>query len=146
MSKPTKVSIEPDGKKGPLLLFANPLETDVPKADDPTVLYYGPGTHQVGAIILGDGQTLYLAGGAVVKGAVIARGSNIRICGRGILDGSDYEWRKGPHHVTVGIYGENVVVEGITIRGSSHWTIVPQGSRHVVHPQREIVQLARAER
>jgi len=73
----------------------------------------------------------YLAGGAVVKGAVIARGSNIRICGRGILDGSDYEWRKGPHPVTIGIYGSNVTVSGITIRGSSHWTIVPRGSRHV---------------
>ncbi len=132
ISKPTKISVEPEGKKGPLLLFANPLETDRPRIDDPTVVYYGPGTHQAGAILVGDGQTLYLAGGAVVKGAVIARGADIRICGRGILDGSDYEWRKGPHRVTVGIYGENVVVEGITIRGSSHWTIVPQGSRNVV--------------
>ena len=41
-------------------------------------------------------QTLYLAGGAVVKGGVLAQGENIRIVGRGILDGSDYEWRKGP--------------------------------------------------
>jgi hypothetical protein len=128
---PRKLSIEPDGKKGPLLLFANPLEKDSPRPDDPGVVYFGPGVHQPGAIDVGDNQTLYLAGGAVVKGAVIARGSNIRICGRGILDGSDYEWRKGPHHVTIGIYGSNVLVSGITIRGSSHWTIVPRGSRHV---------------
>ncbi len=128
---PRKLSIEPNGKKGPLLLFANPLETEVPRREDPSVLYYGPGTHAAGAIAVGDGQTLYLAGGAVVQGAVVARGSNIRICGRGILDGSGYEWRKGPHHVTVGIYGAHVTVEGITIRGSSHWTIVPQGSHHV---------------
>ncbi len=128
---PCKLSIEPDGKKGPLLLFANPLEKDVPKPDDFGVVYFGPGVHTAGAINMGDNQTLYLAGGAVVKGAVIARGSNIRIRGRGILDGSDYEWRKGPHHVTIGIYGSNVTVSGITIRGSSHWTIVPRGSRHV---------------
>ena len=128
---PRKLSIEPDGKKRPLLLFANPLQRDLPKPDDPGVIYFGPGVHKPGAIEVGDNQTLYLAGGAVVKGAVIARGSNIRICGRGILDGSDYEWRKGPHHVTVGIYGSNVTLSGITIRGSSHWTIVPRGSRHV---------------
>jgi hypothetical protein len=128
---PRKLSIEPDGKKGPLLLFANPLEKNVPKPNDSGVIYFGPGVHTADAIDVGDNQTLYLAGGAVVKGAVIARGSNIRICGRGVLDGSDYEWRKGPHHVTIGIYGSNVTVSGITIRGSSHWTIVPRGSRHV---------------
>lgn len=128
---PRKLSIEPDGKKQPLLLFANPLQEDLPKPDDPGVIYFGPGVHEPGAIEVGDNQTLYLAGGAVVKGAIIARGSNIRIRGRGILDGSDYEWRKGPYHVTIGIQGSNVTVSGITIRGSSHWTIVPRDSRHV---------------
>jgi len=128
---PTKISVEPEGKHGPLLLFANPLETAAPAPDDPGVIYFGPGTHQPGAIEVGDNQTLYLAGGSVVKGAVIARGSNIRIRGRGILDGSDYEWRKGPHGVTIGIYGADVTLCGITIRGSSHWTIVPRGSRRV---------------
>jgi len=128
---PRKLSIEPDGKKGPLLLFVNPLEKDPPKPGDPNVIYFRPGVHQPGAIAVGDNQTLYLAGGAVVKGAIVARGSNIRICGRGILDGSDYAWRKGPHSVTVGIYGTNVEVSGITIRGSPHWTIVPRGSRNV---------------
>jgi len=128
---PRKLSIEPDGKKGPLLLFANPPEKDRPKPDNPNVVYFRPGVHKPGVIALGDNQTLYLAGGAVVKGAVVARGSNLRIAGRGILDGSDYEWRKGPHSVTLGIHGTNVEVSGITIRGSSHWTIVPQGSRHV---------------
>ena len=66
----------------------------------------------------------------MVKGGISAVGSNIRICGRGILDGSDYAWRKGPC-TTVGIQGNNVTVEGITIRGSPHWTIVPRYSRHV---------------
>jgi len=80
---------------------------------------------------VGDHQTVYLAGGAVVKGAIAAHGSNIRILGRGILDGSDYEWRKGPANFTVGITGTNVEVSGITIRGSSHWTIVPNASHDV---------------
>jgi hypothetical protein len=108
------------------------LVTAQPKPNAPGVIYFGPGVHRPGRIDVTNGQTLYLAGGAVVKGAVAAEGSNIRIAGRGILDGSDYEWRKGPYGVTLGIHGTNVVVEGITIRGSPHWTIVPRGSRAVV--------------
>lgn len=128
---PRKVSVEPDGKRGPLLLFANPIEEGAPKAGDPGVLYFGPGIHRPGRIDVASGQTVYLAGGAVVKGAIAANGSKIRILGRGILDGSDYEWRKGPYGYTLGIHGEDISVEGITIRGSSHWTIVPRDSRHV---------------
>ena len=129
---PCKLSIEPDGKKGPLLLFANPLEQNPPQAKDTGVIYFGPGIHKAGLITVRDKQTLYLAGGAVVHGAVAAQGTGIRICGRGILDGSDYEWRKGPHSCTIGIQGANVEINGITVRGSPHWTIVPRGSRHVV--------------
>jgi hypothetical protein len=128
---PRKISVEPDGRKGPLLLFANPMEPKVPKAGSPGVIYFGPGLHQPGKVEVRDNQTVYLAGGAVVKGAIVAQGSNIRILGRGILDGSDYEWRKGPYNFTVGITGTNVEVSGITIRGSSHWTIVPNASRDV---------------
>lgn len=131
LDRPRKISIEPDGKRGPLLLFANPLESGVPKAGATNVIFFGPGLHKPDVIPVGDNQTVYIAGGAVVKGAIVARGTNIHIRGRGILDGSDYEWRKGPHGVTVGIYGTNITVSGITIRGSSHWTIVPRGSRHV---------------
>ncbi len=128
---PRKLSLEPEGRRGPLLLFANPIEPDLPKAGDPGVVYYGPGVHRAGLVTVTNGQTLVLAGGAVVKGAVVARGNQIRILGRGILDGSDYEWRKGPHGFTVGIYGTNIEVSGLTIRGSSHWTVVPVRSRHV---------------
>ena len=128
---PRKISIEPDGKRGPLLLFANPLETDAPKDGATNVIFFGPGLHKPDLIRATDGQMIYLAGGAVVKGAIIARGTNIHILGHGILDGSDYEWRKGPHQFTVGIYGTNITVSSITIRGSSHWTIVLRGSRHV---------------
>jgi polygalacturonase len=107
------------------------MESDVPNPQDKHVIFFGPGIHPAGKITLRDNQTLYLAGGAVVKGALDARGANLRIHGRGILDGSDYEWRKGPYGVTLGIQGTNVEVSGITIRGSSHWTLVPRASRHV---------------
>ena len=128
---PHKLSIEPDGTRGPLLLFANPVETVRPQPGDATVVYFAPGIHLAGRIDVSSGQTVYLAGGAIVKGAINAVGDRIRILGRGILDGSDYEWRKGPHGVTLGIQGNDVEVNGITIRGSPHWTIVPRNSRGV---------------
>jgi hypothetical protein len=131
LERPRKLSLEPDGRKGPLLLFANPIERNLPKPESDGVRYFGPGTHQAGRIDATNNQTVYLAGGAVVKGAIVARGTNIIIRGRGILDSSDYEWRKGPYGVTLGINGTNIIVEDITIRGSSHWTIVPRGSRHI---------------
>jgi len=132
LDRPCKLSIEPDGKRSPLLLFANPLETSVPKSNEEHVIYNGPGVHRPEKIVVASGQTLYLAGGAVVKAEVLVQGSDIRICGRGILDGSDWEWRKGPVGNLIAVRNSsNVEIEGITLRGSSHWTIVARNSRHV---------------
>lgn len=128
---PRQLSLEPDGKRGPLLLFANPPLPAPPRPDAPGVIYFGPGVHRPGRIHVTNNQTLYLAGGAVVKGGIEAEGENIRLTGDGILDSSDYEWRKGPTPHVVAIRGTNVEVSGITIRGASHWTIVPRDSRHV---------------
>ena len=132
LDRPCKFSVEPDGKKGPVLLFANPLETDAPKQGDPNVVYFGPGVHKPEKIALKSNQTLYLAGGAVVKAEVLAEGSHIKIRGRGILDGSDWQWRKGPVGNLIAIRNcTDVEVRDITLRGSSHWTIVPKNSRSV---------------
>jgi hypothetical protein len=132
LGRPLKFSVEPDGKKGPLLLFANPIETDAPKPGDENVVYFGPGVHKPEKITLGSNQTLYLAGGAVVKAEVLAKGANIRICGRGILDGSDWKWRTGPIGNLIAIRNStDVEINGITLRGSSHWTIVPRNSKRV---------------
>jgi len=132
LDRPRKFSVEPDGKKGPLLLFANPLETDAPKPGNEGVVYFGPGVHKPEKIVLHSNQTLYLAGGAVVKAEVLAEGTNIRIRGRGILDGSDWQWRKGPVGNLIAIRNStDVEVSGITLRGSSHWTIVPRNSQQV---------------
>ena len=128
---PQKISIEPDGKNGPLLLFANPLETKRPEPDAPGVIYFGPGLHNAGVIHANSGQTVYLAGGSLVKGAIVAHGSNVCVCGRGMLDGSDYAWTEGPTDATIDVHATNVEIGGITIRGAPAWTIKLQGSRRV---------------
>src|SRR5258707_9243658 len=69
-----------------LQLFANPIEVNRPDSNDPNVIYYGPGVHQVGRVNVPSGKTVYLAGGALVEGALLVNhAENVRIVGRGIL-------------------------------------------------------------
>jgi len=132
LDRPCQLSIEPDGKNGPLLLFANPMETAPPDPKDPNVRYFGPGVHKPGAIELRSGQTLYIAGGAVVKGGVRARGENICIRGRGILDGLDWARFRGPSGNPIELLGcDNVSVEGIIVKDSWTWTFRMVACRNV---------------
>jgi len=132
LNSPIKLSIEPNGNKNPLLLFANSLEKNAPNPGDPNVIYFGPGIHRPGKITLGNRQTLYLAGGAVVKAQVFANGDDILICGRGILDGTDWAWKKGPVGNMIDIRNSHgIEVKNITVRGSPHWSIVSRNSSHV---------------
>ena len=112
LDRPGDVTIDPDGTGLRVLhLFSNRPETDIPKRDDPDVVYFGPGVHDIEELELKSGQTLYLAGGAVVRpcpsrlrlpekqrhytGAeyyaaafpVRATGEDVTVCGRGIISG-----------------------------------------------------------
>lgn len=123
IKKPCKLSIEPDGRREPLLIFANSLEVNPPKQGDPQVIYFGPGIHKPESINLSSGQILYIAGGAIVKGGVTVSGDNVKIMGRGILCGDDWAWRQGPGRM-IGIRkSTNITVSDIIVRGSWSWTI-----------------------
>jgi len=126
-AQPGQFVFEPDGKNGPLLLFANPPEAAPPNQSDPNVKYFGPGLHRADAIQLTNNQTLYLAADAVVQGGIHARGTNITIRGRGILDGYSYPRFKGPTRYPVLLeHCRDVTVEGIVIKDGWSWTFVPQ--------------------
>lgn len=71
MGQPAKLLIEVN-KLCKLLLFANPLEAAPPHPDDPNVLYFPSGVHEPGEVIAENGQTIYLAPGALVKGNIKA--------------------------------------------------------------------------
>lgn len=129
LDKPIDISIEPTGQDSPLLLFCNTLEKDAPKATDHNVVYFGPGIHNPkgGLIKLTTGQTLYLAGGAVVNAGIDATGNNITIMGRGILDGSDWVHNAGPNDFFLNLTDcNNLVIKDIILKGSYYWTVVPQ--------------------
>lgn len=130
--KPFKISIERDGENSPLLLFGNPLEENVPKQGDQNVIYYGPGIHKPGKISLTSNQTLYVAGGAVVKGGIEAKGDNIRILGPGIIDGNDYPHAGGPTVYMLTLEKcNNAEIRDVILRGSWLYTIAPCGCNNV---------------
>ncbi len=109
---PGKFQIEVN-KLAILAIFANPVEVNPPDRDNPEVIYYGPGFHDQEEIILQSNQTIYIAGGALVKANV--RGNNLEnvtIIGRGMLQGN------------VKISGTtNLVVDGIIINNTGRgWT------------------------
>ena len=132
LDKPQDLSIEPNGPNSPLLLFTNPPETNAPNPKDPNVIYFGPGIHQAGLIKLSSHQTLYLAGGSVVKGAIESHGVDITIGGRGILLGDDWRQYKGPAEHMAGFKGcNNVAMHDVILQGSWGWTIVLQGCQSV---------------
>lgn len=119
-----------------LHIFANPLETDVPDFSDPNVLYIGPGEWVMDAIALKDNQTLYISGGAVLHSIVsVANAQNVRICGRGIIDGSDYPaWNQPGSYARVPIdlnHSRDIVVEGIIVANSNCWNVNSYSSRNV---------------
>jgi len=117
-------------------IFANPLETDVPDFNDPNVFYIGPGEWVMDAIALQDNQTLYISGGAVLHSIVsVAEAKNVRICGRGIIDGSDYPaWNQAGSYARVPIdlnRAKDVRVEGIILANSNCWNFNSYSSKNV---------------
>jgi len=122
---PFTVAIEPSGRHKALVIAANVPEKNAPRPDDPNVVYFAPGRHRRDKpIALGSGQTLYLAPGAYVEGRVAGKGDNMTICGRGILSGLPWQWRKGPPGWMCGLQGKHLVVRDVTLMSSWTWMLV----------------------
>jgi hypothetical protein len=131
--------------KGSFMLFANPIQ-EKPNLSDPNLVYYGPGEHFVGndgkgTISLNSNQTLFIDGGAVVHGYIeVPEKNNVKITGRGILDGSYIPHKNNSGQPFVSIKGSsNVEISGIILKNSPHWTIVPARSNNIVIDNVKIV-------
>lgn len=134
-----------------LHVFANPVEKNAPDAKDPNVIYFGPGIHTVSRLIVRDNQTLYLAGGAILRTIVSEQesegadpvtglkkqpyhpsisliGKNIKVKGRGIIDAS-----LCPTHARnmLMVEGKNISIEGVILRDASVWTVPVRMSDNV---------------
>ena len=139
MDRPRKVSVEFDGDiTHPLLVFADPLETNVPAPDAPDVVHFAPGVHNVGkGYAIAAGKTVYLAGGAYVKGQLVTKDAsgvtfrNITVHGPmkrpNIIRGHDRE-----HRISDVTFGD-VMVDGrhITSAEDGNFRIDPDSTSGV---------------
>jgi len=120
-----------DSHKRAVHIFANALEENVPSADDENVIYYGPGEWEVGTLQLKSGQTLYVAGGAVLHGEVAASyAQNVTICGRGIIDGSlNAGWKGNSAKVPIRFDKcKNVELRDVLVLNSNAWVCQMNGT------------------
>ncbi|MHB0755145.1 glycoside hydrolase family protein [Polaribacter sp. M15] len=118
----------------PLLIFANPLEKNTPKKEDKNVVYFEAGFHEIGDNFKVASNThIYLEGGAYVKGQIVSKDvKNVKISGRGILSGEDYEPRTHNHMIQIRD-ANNVEIEGLTIIHSPRYMIATSGKKHFLH-------------
>lgn len=131
LPRPMNLSVEINGDlNNPLLIFANPMLPNPPDRNDPKVKYFAAGKiHDAGEILLGDGETLYLEGGAVVRGEVRARGArNVSVRGAGILDASQ---RKHKINMLVLRECHDAVIENIILLDPLGWTMHISGSQNI---------------
>ncbi len=129
LDKPCNLSIEIDGNiNHPLFVFANPPLPDAPSPDDPLVHYFEAGkVHEVGEIILQSNETIYLEGGAVVRGTVRAKGAkNVAICGAGVFDSST---RMHKTNMLVFRECEIASIENIILLDTFGWSIHLSGTQ-----------------
>ena len=131
LSGPGQLAVEVDKDlHRPLFLFANAPDPDILKSSRSRVRYFEGGRiHEAGRIELKDNETVYLAGGAVVRGVIRAKQvSGARILGPGILDGST---RTTPSRLVELTECKNMDIQGVVLLGSSGWTLVPRCSENI---------------
>jgi hypothetical protein len=170
LNEPKKLSVEINGNiDDNLVIFANKPDVSIPASNGKDVayfkggkidasslngkkiLYFAPGVHYVdggyGILPLKSNQTLYLAGGAILRARVeAANAQNIKIRGRGIIDGSTLLGRIPDYYKS--FLGEpdsvqrpffvhfqnckNVEVDGVILNDSPFWTLVFSSCSDVV--------------
>lgn len=145
VDRPAKMIVETNGNtERPLFITLHAKEEGAADQADRSVKYYGPGLHKVSSLELQTGESVYIAGGAVLQlfvpedeTPVIASdwakkpnyvdfitandAENIRIHGRGIIDMSMLDWHARKAVLLTGC--RKASIEGLTIVGTSHWTI-----------------------
>ena len=123
IDKPQNLSLELNGRirQQPLFIFANKPETDIPSKTDKNVIWYEGGKlYKDVKLELQDNQTVYIEGGTVVQGCIFAKGKkNIKICGRGILDGS---FNGKNHHRFIDLKDcENITIKDVVLHNGTSW-------------------------
>ena len=128
LNKPENLSLELNGRirQQPLFIFAGKPEINQPSKSDKNVIWFEESKlYKDVKLELQDNQTVYIEGGAVVQGYLFARGKkNIKICGRGILDGSLNKTDPTCNNRFIDLKDcENVTIEGINLHNGTTWQV-----------------------
>ena len=125
LPKAMSVVVEVDGMPQ-LFIYANSIESNKPSISDSNVKYFKAGqVYEVGDLQLKSNETLYIEGGAVVRGRIRATSAqNVKITGSGILDGGFYYESKDERRSIVFEDCQNSVIENIIMIEPSSWMIV----------------------
>ena len=135
IEKPGKFWIKVPGmEEHPLFIFADPPERDIPNRTAANVLWFEAGKiHDIGEKYqLKSGQTVYIEGGAYVKGTLTGNNvTDVSIRGRGILSGIDIARKPGVKGIPWNLVqfdgkGEQSV-EGVTLIQPPHFLILSRG-------------------
>jgi hypothetical protein len=107
------------------------------------VLYFGAGVHRPGKIQLKNGQTVYVAGGAVVYTAIEGRGvTGVRILGRGVIDTSEFE--RGQGHGSIHLSEcSDVKIDGVILRDPDEWCLSAFSCRNLAISDVKLIGLWR---
>ena len=129
MLKPgDRAVVEINGKEdNDLFIFVNPLEDSKPSKDDPDVSYYEAGTvTDVGSMSIPSGHTVYIEGGAIVKGNFTCsqNSSDIAVKGAGIIDSRGVNARGIQFHKI-----SNLTIDGVTMLNDINWSnLIAEGT------------------
>ncbi|GHU74435.1 hypothetical protein AGMMS49992_15860 [Clostridia bacterium] len=131
LPKPGSYTLEVNGVHKPLHIFFNPLEIDAPDPNDDAVLYFAPGLHNAGRIEMKSGQTLYIAGGARVRGYVVVYDAqNVCIQGRGLIDVSNIPRLANQNAIHIS-RSSHIRVEGIILHDAPCFAVTVANSEYV---------------
>ena len=130
MPGPLNLCLESHGLR-PLFFYAS-SPTEPPTG--PGVKHYRAGQiHEVGELTLGDGETLYIEGGAVVRGRVRVTGANnVRLAGHGILDGGYPQQVSERRRLILFDNCEHCRVEDLILVRPATWMVTLGGSRDML--------------
>ncbi len=148
MEEPAYISVEINGDTThKCFIFADPPEEDVPDPDDETVWYFGPGVYDIGHVGVPEGKnTLYIAGGAYVKGCITDRFSKrgeFKIIGRGIFSGENFPNEDLGHLIQIK-YASRFTIDGPILLDSNSFHLNIFGTKataespNIVHHLKEI--------
>lgn len=134
MKEARNLKVDPAGIAGEvdLFIYANKPEDpkDIPDANAENVIYYPAGqTYEVAQMEISSDTIIYIEGGAVVKGVLhAAKQNNIKVMGRGVIDGSYFT--RGidrPRHTVQFEQCNDIEVKDVTIIHPMIWTLVLGG-------------------